>query len=170
MRAIDEITIYSPAGAPYIADDGGTTFPITDSSERTAKIMGEDSVRLVFNLKHKVTFDAFSFIEYNGQAFFLKERYVPKSVGGKEVSGTIQSARYAYDVKFVSVANMLDKFVCYRHVEVDGQSWNEPEININGTLETLYVIIIGAIEQTASRLNPVQAAPSAIRQKFPLAS
>ena len=154
MKAIDEITIYNPAGLPYIADDGGTTFPITDSCERTAKIMGEDSVRLVFNLKHKVTFDAFSFIEYNGQAFFLKERYVPKSVGGKEVSGTIQSARYAYDVKFVSVANMLDKFVCYRHVEVDGKSWNEPEININGTLETLYVIIMGAIEQAASRLNP----------------
>lgn len=154
MKAIDEITIYNPAGLPYIADDGGTTFPLTDSCERTAKIMGEDSVRLVFNLKHKVTFDAFSFIEYNGQAFFLKERYVPKSVGGKEVSGTIQSARYAYDVKFVSVANMLDKFVCYRHVEVDGQSWNEPEININGTLETLYVIIMGAIEQAASRLNP----------------
>lgn len=154
MKAIDEITIYNPAGLPYIADDGGTTFPITDSCERTAKIMGEDSVRLVFNLKHKVTFDAFSFIEYNGQVFFLKERYVPKSVGNKEVSGTIQSARHAYDVKFVSVANMLDKFVCYRHVEVDGKSWNEPEININGTLETLYVIIMGAIEQTASRLNP----------------
>lgn len=154
MKAIDEITIYNPAGSPYIADDGGTKFPITDSCERTAKIMGEDCVRLVFNLKHKVTFDAFSFIEYNGQAFFLKERYVPKSVGGKEVSGTIQSARYAYDVKFVSVANMLDKFVCYRHVEVDGQSWNEPEININGTLETLYVIIMGAIEQAASRLDP----------------
>lgn len=154
MKAIDEITIYNPARSPYIADDGCAKFPITDSCERTAKIMGEDSVRLVFNLKHKVTFDAFSFIEYNGQAFFLKERYVPKSVGDKEVSGTIQSARYAYDVKFVSVANMLDKFVCYRHVEVDGKSWNEPEININGTLETLYVIIMGAIEQAASRLNP----------------
>ena len=159
MKAIDEITIYNPAGLPYMSDGASHgvspwAFPINDSCERTAKIMGEDSVRLVFNLKHKVTFDAFSFIEYNGQAFFLKERYVPKSVGGKEVSGTIQSARYAYDVKFVSVANMLDKFVCYRHVEVDGQSWNEPEININGTLETLYVIIMGAIEQAASRLDP----------------
>ena len=155
MNAISNIVIYNPAGAPYISDGGiGTTFPLSDSSERTAKIIGEDSVRLVFTLSHRVTFDAFSFIEYNGQAFFLKEQYIPKPVGGKEVSGNVQSVRYSYDVKFVSVANMLDKFICYRHVEVDDKSWNEPEINITGTLETLYVIIMGAIRQAANRLNP----------------
>lgn len=155
MNPINDITIYNPYGSAYISDGGSSTlFPISNSCERTAKVMGEDSVRLVFTLTHKVTFDAFSFIEYNGQAFFLKEQYIPKPIGGKEVGGVVQSARYSYDVKFVSVGNMLDKFICYRHVVVGDNSWNEPEININGTLETLYVIIMGAIQQAASRLDP----------------
>ena len=43
MNPISNIVIYNPAGAPYISDGGiGTTFPLSDSSERTAKIMGEE--------------------------------------------------------------------------------------------------------------------------------
>lgn len=124
--------------------------------------MGDDYVRLVFKLPNKVVFDTYAFIEYDGQTFFLKETYRPtpngclkETIDGKE---SVSSAYYAYDVKFVSIANMLTKPICYRHVVVKGaggtqQTWDEPEISINGTLETLYQIIIGSIQQAASRLS-----------------
>lgn len=147
---IEKITIHNPSG--YVMGE----FPITNSCERSAKLMGDDYVRLVFNLDRRVVFDAFSFIEYNGQTFFLKERYAPSPNGARKETINGEEwvlSQYAYDVKFVSIGNMLDKFICYRHVVVGEQSWDEPEIAINGTLETLYVIVMGAIKQAAERLN-----------------
>lgn len=156
MNELEKICIYDPAGANYLLGKDWE-FPITDKCERSAKIMGDDFVRLVFESTHKVVFDAFSFIRYNGQTFFLREKYIPKPKGTfKEDSGEVSTAYFSYDVKFVSVANMLDKYVCYRHVKVSGDNggeWNEPEININGNLETMYKIIMGSIQQVAERLS-----------------
>ncbi len=161
---IETIRIYTPAGQAYYSDAAKTNieFPVTNSCERSAKLMGDDYVRLVFKLPNKVVFDTYAFIEYDGQTFFLKETYRPtpngclkETIDGKE---SVSSAYYSYDVKFVSIANMLTKPICYRHVVVKGaggtqQTWDEPEISINGTLETLYQIIIGSIQQAASRLS-----------------
>jgi len=160
---IETIRIYNPQGQAYYSDAAKTSieFPVTNSCERSAKLMGDDYVRLVFKLPNKVVFDTYAFIEYDGQTFFLKETYRPtpngclkETIDGKE---QVSSAYYSYDVKFVSLANMLTKPICYRHVVVKGaggtqQTWDEPEISINGTLETLYQIIIGSIEQAANRL------------------
>lgn len=161
---IETIRIYNPAGLAYYSDAAKTNieFPVTNSCERSAKLMGDDYVRLVFKLPNRVVFDTYAFIEYDGQTFFLKETYRPtpngclkETIDGKE---SVSSAYYSYDVKFVSIANMLTKPICYRHVVVKGaggtqQTWDEPEISINGTLETLYQIIIGSIQQAASRLS-----------------
>ena len=152
MKAIEKIEVFKPQfnKIPY------GEFPITNSCERVAKLMGEDYVRLVFNHEEKVVFDAFSYIEYNGQVFFLKEKYSPNPIAARKeiIEGEeVITSLYSYDVKFVSLANMLDKFICYRHVVVDKNVWDEPEINISGTLETMYVIVAGAIEQAANRLN-----------------
>lgn len=150
------IQIYNPQGYAYEANwNGSELFHITDSCERIANVMGEDCVRLVFELPNKVVFDAFAYIVYNGQTFFLKEQYIPTPDGTfMEDSGEISTAYYSYDVKFVSVGNMLDKFICYRHVKVtNAGEWDEPEININGNLETLYVIIMGSIQQASNRLK-----------------
>ena len=161
---IETIRIYNPQGKAYYSDAEKTSveFPVTNSCERSAKLMGDDYVRLVFKLPNKVVFDTYAFIEYDGQTFFLKETYRPtpngclkETIDGKE---SVSSAYYSYDVKFVSIANMLTKPICYRHVVVKGaggtqQIWDEPEISINGTLETLYQIIIGSIEQAANRLS-----------------
>lgn len=152
ISAITSIKIYNPYGDAYYAnaDKSSVEFPITDQCERSAKVMGEDFVRLQFKLKDRVTFDAFSFIEYDSQTFFLREQYTPKPNGTKkEEGGGISSTYYTYDVKFVSMANMLDKHVCYRHVKVDTKEWYEPEININGNLSTMYVIVMGAIKRVA---------------------
>ena len=150
IEAISSIQIYNPHGYVYENGNGGVDFPITDSCERSAKVMGEDFVRLVFKLEHRVTFDAFSYIEYNGQTFFLREQYIPTPNGSIQDGSDVSSPYYSYDVKFVSVGNMLDKHVCYRYVKVNGEKtyeWYEPEININGNLETLYVIVMGAIKR-----------------------
>ena len=160
---IETIRIYNPQGKAYYSDAEKTSveFPVTNSCERSAKLMGDDYVRLVFKLPNKVVFDTYAFIEYDGQTFFLKETYRPtpngclkETIDRKE---SVSSAYYSYDVKFVSLANMLTKPICYRHVVVKGAGgeqhvWDEPEISINGTLETLYQIIIGSIEQAANRL------------------
>ena len=159
---LTNISIYDPQGNAYIANPTASTtaekiaFPITDSCERSATLMGDDYVRLVFKLPNKVSFEAFSYIKYGEQSFFLKERYIPTPNGCYKDSSGVSSAYYSYDVKFVSVANMLTKATCYRHVVVsgtDGGEWNEPEININGTLETMYVIVVEAIHQYYERLD-----------------
>ena len=156
MTAISNIEIYTPVYDKYYSDVDmtSTLFPITDQCERSASIMGEDYVRLVFSLKDRISFDAFSFIIYEGQTFFLREQYIPTPNGTMQEGSDVSSPYYSYDVKFVSVANMLDKHVCYRHVVVSGENggeWYEPEININGNLETLYVIIMGAIKRAAEQ-------------------
>ena len=148
ISAITSIEIYNPYGNAYYAnaDKSSVEFPITDQCERSAKVMGEDFVRLQFKLKDRVTFDAFSFIEYDNQTFFLREQYIP----------TPNGTYYTYDIKFVSVANMLDKHVCYRHVKVTGAGeWYEPEININGTLDTMYVIVMGSIQRAAEQFKDI---------------
>lgn len=156
ISAITSIQIFNPYGNPYYAnaDKSSVEFPITDQCERSANVMGEDFVRLQFKLKDRVTFDAFSFIVYDNQTFFLREQYTPTPNGTMQEGAEVSSSYYSYDVKFVSVANMLDKHVCYRHVVVSGENggeWYEPEININGNLETLYVIIMGAIKRAAEQ-------------------
>jgi len=128
-------------------------FPVTDKCERSATIMGDDYVRLVFDFDKRIQFDAFSFIEYNGQTFFLKETYRPKNNGSFRDSNGVRAAHYSYDMRFVSLANMLTKHICFRHVQVVNETWNEPEININGTLETIYTMMIGSIEQAAQRIS-----------------
>lgn len=157
-----DITIYRPyvniwqgvvSKQAYInPDDNTNTFPVTDACERSAKIMGDDTVRLIFKLSRRITFEAFSYIEYGGQTFFLKEAYRPKPYGSFTENGNTEADYYEYDMLFVSVANMLDKHICYRHVVVGNSEWNEPEVNINGTLETMYVVIMGSIKQAALRM------------------
>lgn len=161
IEPLTSIQIYAPNGGAYIANPNAetqaeqTAFPVTNSCERSAKLMGDDYVRLVFKLSNKVIFEAFSYIEYGGQTFFLKERYIPTPNGCLKDANGVSSAYYSYDVKFVSVGNMLSKATCYRHVVVEGAGggeWDEPEINLNGTLETMYVVVMGAISQYCKRV------------------
>ena len=128
-------------------------YPVTDKCERSAVVMGDDYVRLSFELATRVQFAAFSFIEYNGQTFFLRETYRPKNNGTYRDSSGVMSSHYTYDMRFVSLGNMLTKHTCLRNVVVVNETWNEPEININGTLETLYTMMIGSIEQAALRIR-----------------
>ena len=152
--ALQEITIYRPDYAmvmgkgmtrvPYVNPESSSgDFQVTDSCERSAAVMGDDYVKLSFELLHQQVFEAFSFIWYDNQLFFLKETYRPTSKG----------AYFKYDMKFVSIANMLDKQVCFRYITVSGQSIQpEPEINMNGTLDDMASIVVDSIHGAASRL------------------
>ena len=122
------------------ADSNGE-FPVTDSCERSATVMNEDYVKLSFKLLEQVVFDAFAYIYYDNQLFFLKEQYRP----------TAKGSHYQYDMKFVSVANMLDKHLCLRYLTTV-QTDPEPEINMNGTLDDMAAIVLGSINGAASRL------------------
>lgn len=134
-------------------DDGTYNFPVTDACERSATVMADDYVKLSFKLLHRVVFDAFAYIWYDEQLYFLKEDYRPTSKG----------SHYEYTMKFVSVGNMLDKSLCMRYINVPGQTIDpEPEINMNGTLDDMAAIVMGAINGAAVRLaatRPVGALP-----------
>lgn len=123
-------------------DDSTYAFPVTDSCERSATVMADDYVKLQFKLLHQIPFDAFSYIWYDGQLFFLKEDYRPTDKG----------SHFEYQMKFVSVANMLDKSLALRYL-TSVQTDPEPEINMNGTLEDMAAIVMGAIGGAASRLT-----------------
>lgn len=152
--ALQEITIYRPdyvmvmgkgmTRVPYVNPESSSgDFQVTDSCERSAAVMGDDYVKLSFELLHQQVFEAFSFIWYDNQLFFLKETYRPTSKG----------AYFKYDMKFVSIANMLDKQVCFRYITVSGQSIQpEPEINMNGTLDDMSSIVVDSIHGAAERL------------------
>ncbi len=141
-------------------------FPVTDQCERSAQLMGDDYVRLKFNLTAYVPMAAFSFIRYDGQTFFLMNDYCPHSNGSRKIydgqgNAEVVSDSYEYDMKFYSVANMLRKPICYRHVKVakgataaDGyHEWDEPEITVSATLPTMYVIIVQSIARYTTRLD-----------------
>lgn len=147
------ITIYDPQGN-VILNGSSQTFPVTDSCERNATIMGDDYIKLIFALPIKVDFSAFSYIEYAGsvasttQRFFLKEDYFAPDKGGY----------YDYELNFVSFGNMLSKSICHRHIEVTDENnvvtekWDEPEINVNANLEVMATLILQSIHQAALRL------------------
>ena len=151
------VGIVDANGDPILDGNGAQLtewmYPVTDKCERSAVVMGDDYVRLSFELATRVQFAAFSFIEYNGQTFFLRETYRPKNNGTYRDSSGVMSSHYTYDMRFVSLGNMLTKHTCLRNVVVVNETWNEPEININGTLETLYTMMIGSIEQAALRIR-----------------
>lgn len=123
-------------------DDSTYNFPVTDSCERSATVMADDYVKLQFKLLHQIPFDAFAYIWYDGQLFFLKEDYRPTDKG----------SHFEYQMKFVSVANMLDKSLALRYL-TSVQTDPEPEINMNGTLEDMAAIVMGAIGGAATRLT-----------------
>ncbi len=96
------IQIFNPSGVAYTyGESGNNAFPITDSCERKAEVMGDDYVRLSFSLQDWVFLESMSFIEYDGEYFFLKDNYSPKYSDGN----------YVFDCNFYAVSNLFDKFL-----------------------------------------------------------
>lgn len=155
IQPIQTIVIYSNASAiggtitpiKTNADGSAYEFPVTDSCERNATLRGDDFVKLSFNLEERIVIPAFAFIWYDSQIFFCKEEYRPKPKGGY----------YEYEVKFVSFANMLSKPIAFRHVEVDDEQFDEPTIDVNGTLKDIATVICTSIQTAADRYTGILA-------------
>ncbi len=141
ITAIENIEIFDPAGGSL------GLFPVTDKCERSAKLMGEDYVKLSFNMTQRVIFAAFSYIIYDGQYFFLKEVYRP----------TPQGSHYQYEFKFSSIANMLSKSLFFRYYQIpEGNGYRdvqpEPNFDMNGSIDELATIAIRSIQGAATRV------------------
>lgn len=147
VTPISQITVYSNASTLGSTLVQVGTFPVDNSSQRSATLRGEDSVKLCFKSGTRIDIPAFSFIEYEGQIFFTKELYRPLVKGGY----------YEYSVKFVSFDNMLSKPQAYRHVVVDNEEWNEPEMDLNGDLQAIAEVVLGSITSCSSRYEGVFA-------------
>ena len=146
-----EIRIFDPLGTPIERQDcPQKTFPVTDLCERNATLMGEDYVKLAFSLNDRIQFEAFSFIVYDDQFFFLKERYRPTPKGNS----------YEYNLKFSSVANMLSKHTLLRYYTIpDAESLTgyrdvepEPDFDINADIRDMAQIVVRAIQGAANRV------------------
>ena len=106
---ISQITVYSNASVLGSTLVTVGTFPVDNSSQRSATLRGENCVKICFKAGQSIAIPAFSFIEYDGQLFFLKETYRPVPKG---------NSYYEYNMKFVSFDNMLSKPQAYRKVVV----------------------------------------------------
>lgn len=138
INAILSIKINKPDGGGELL-----TAPVTDRCERSATLMGDDYVSLQFYHDERVILPAMSFLEYNGQTFFLKENYSPIDRGD----------HFEYSVKFYSFANLLEKITFFRYLEVSGERWAEPDVPINGTLDVLAQLAIEAIVNGGERVT-----------------
>lgn len=145
---ISQITIYSNASVLGSSLVTIGTFPVDNNSQRSATLRGENCVKVCFKLGQSVAIPAFSFVEYEGQLFFLKETYRPVPRG---------NSYYEYNIKFVSFDNMLSKPQAYRKVVVNGETWNEPDIDVVGNLADIATIIKDSIIETAGRYEGVFA-------------
>lgn len=149
---ISQITVYSNASVLGSTLVTVGTFPVDNSSQRSATLRGENCVKICFKAGQSIAIPAFSFIEYDGQLFFLKETYRPVPKG---------NSYYEYNMKFVSFDNMLSKPQAYRKVVVgsgaDQQTWNEPDIDVVGNLADIATIIKESIIETAGRYEGVFA-------------
>lgn len=127
-------------------------FPVNNSAQRSATLRGENFVKITFNYGKSIPIPAFAFIEYDGQLFFTKEIYRPEPKGNNV---------YEYNVKFVSFDNLLSKPQAYRRVVVgsgaEQQTWNEPDIEIVGTLQTIAEVVCESIKASAVRYDGVFA-------------
>ena len=145
---ISQITVYSNASVLGSTLVTVGTFPVDNSSQRSATLRGENCVKICFRAGQSIAIPAFSFIEYDGQLFFLKETYRPVPKG---------NSYYEYNMKFVSFDNMLSKPQAYRKVVVDGETWNEPDIDVVGNLADIATVIKDSIIETAGRYEGVFA-------------
>ena len=149
---ISQITVYSNASVLGSTLVTVGTFPVDNSSQRSATLRGENCVKICFKAGQSIAIPAFSFIEYDGQLFFLKETYRPVPKG---------NSYYEYNMKFVSFDNMLSKPQAYRKVVVgsgaEQQTWNEPDIDVVGNLADIAKIIKDSIIETAGRYEGVFA-------------
>lgn len=151
IAPIENIKIWSPT-ADYTQDAELCVFPITDNCERNVTLMGEDYIKLVFAFEERITLEAFSYTEYDGQLYFLRERYRP----------TPKGSHYQYEFKMSSIGNMLDKHICFRYysnlelVNDEGATYSdiqpEPNFAMNGNLADLAEIIVRSIQGAAERV------------------
>lgn len=144
-QGIENIEIYNPIGGSY------GVFPVTDKCERSTTLMGDDYVKLSFSLTaQRFQFEAFSYIIYDGKHYFLSERYRP----------TPQGSNYAYEMKFVSAANMLSKSLFMRYYQVPTEEdpaafrdiQPEPEVNVNADLIDIATILLRSIQGASDRV------------------
>lgn len=152
VAPISQIEVFSNASVLPNGKISLGVFPVNNSAQRSATLRGENFVKITFNYGKSIPIPAFAFIEYDGQLFFTKEIYRPEPKGNNV---------YEYNVKFVSFDNLLSKPQAYRRVVVgsgaEQQTWNEPDIEIVGTLQTIADVVCESIKASAVRYEGVFA-------------
>ncbi len=115
MQPLVQIHIYKPDGSYYVhGNDDSTYFPVTDSCERKAEVMGENSIHLMFALEDSIRIKAFSYVTYDAVNYFVKEDYEPQYKDGT----------FNYDLTFYAIENLLDKILIKKAGTITQQTKN----------------------------------------------
>lgn len=120
MQPLVQIHIYKPDGSYYVhGNDDSTYFPVTDSCERKAEVMGENSIHLMFALEDCIVIKAFSYVTYDAVNYFVKEDYEPQYKDGA----------FNYDLTFYAIENLLDKILIKKAGTITQQTKNLQRCN-----------------------------------------
>ena len=115
MQPLVQIHIYKPDGSYYVHGNSDSTyFPVTDSCERKAEVMGENSIHLMFALEDSIRIKAFSYVTYDAVNYFVKEDYEPQYKDGT----------FNYDLTFYAIENLLDKILIKKSGYITQQTKN----------------------------------------------
>ncbi|MCQ2349110.1 MAG: hypothetical protein MJZ98_01360 [Paludibacteraceae bacterium] len=116
---------------------------LQDQSECIESVGGDCYIKVVSNTLENVELPAYSYAEYNGRKWYVKERYLPQ----------IENGYYSYSVMLYKPQNVLDNTIFARPVTVTDESgvetsWLEPNFALNANKQTMCEVVIDCIEST----------------------
>lgn len=140
QNSINRVNIYDPT------DDLVLTLDLQQASSVVETVGGDCYVRIVSNNTRGVILLPYSYIEYNGERWYIRNFTSPQ----------LQDGYYSYDVNFYRPYNLLSNFVFARPVSVTDQqgvttSWIEPNFAINANKKTICEIVLSCIDKVITQ-------------------
>lgn len=140
QNSIYRVNIYDPT------DELVLTLYLQQASSVVETVGGDCYVRIVSNDTRGVTLLPYSYIEYNGERWYIRNFTSPQ----------LQDGYYSYDVNFYRPYNLLSNFVFARPVSVTDQqgvttSWIEPNFAINANKKTICEIVLSCIDKVITQ-------------------
>ncbi len=140
QNSISHIQVFDPT------DDMVLELDLQQASQVVETVGGDAYVRIVSHSTRAINILPYSYIQYNGQNWYIRDLYMPQLADGY----------CTYDVNFYRPHCLLGNFTMARPVSVtDTQgtttTWIEPNFAINANKKTICELILSAIDRCVSQ-------------------
>lgn len=140
QNSVSHLKIFDPT------DDLVLELDLQQASQVVETVGGDAYVRIVSNSTRHIQILPYSYIQYNGTNWYLRDFYTPQFSDGYSV----------YDVNFYRPHCLLGNFTMARPVSVTDEqgvttTWIEPNFSINANKKTICELIISAIDRCVSQ-------------------